>query len=167
MIHLYNSITALLYINSYFFFQAEDLAIVHRPRTHHTVHLQPELKFDTENEILLHPKEYIDEVFAIDCFLDTLAELQTDINARTKLLSITGDYPKIVMLGTGSSIPSKVRNTSGILLRIDENHSILLDCGEGTFGQIVKFYGKSETDNILKTIKVWQLFMLFFLVTLS
>lgn len=130
----------------------EDLPIIHRPRTHHTVHLQPQLRFDTENEISLHPKEYVNEVIEIDGILDALAELQTNINARTKLLSVD-EYPKIVMLGTGSSIPSKVRNTSGILLRVDRDHSILLDCGEGTFGQIVKNYGKSETPNIIKTIK--------------
>lgn len=95
----------------------------------------------------------MDEVFETDGILDALAELQTEINARTKTLP-AGEYPKIVMLGTGSSIPSKVRNTSGILLRVDEDHGMLLDCGEGTFGQIVKIYGKSEAPSIIKTIKV-------------
>lgn len=130
----------------------EDLPIIHRPRTHHTVHLQPHLKFDTENEVMLHPKEYVDEVFEIDGILDALAELQTEISTRTKTLHVGNEYPKIVMLGTGSSIPNKVRNTSGILLRVDQDHSMLLDCGEGTFGQIVKIYGKSKTHNIIKTI---------------
>lgn len=150
----------------FLFFQAKDLSIIYRPRTHYTIHLQPELRLDVENEVSLHPKEYIDEVFEIDGFLDALAELQTNINARTRMLAVMNDYPKIVMLGTGSSIPSKVRNTSGILLRIDENHSILLDCGEGTFGQIIKLYGKSETDNIMKTLKVLQSFMLLLFVIL-
>lgn len=134
--------------------QTGDPCIIHRPRTHHTVHLQPELKFDTENEVSLHPQEYVNEIFEIDGFLDALAELQTNINAQTKSLSIVNDYPKILMLGTGSSIPNKVRNTSGILLQMDESHSILLDCGEGTFGQIVKFYGRSEMYNIMRSIKV-------------
>jgi len=130
------------------------MSIIYRPRTLHTVHLQPELRFDTSNEVSLHPQEYINEVFETEGFLDALAELQTNINARTKELSIGTEYPKIVMLGTGSSIPNKVRNTSGILLRMDEDHSMVLDCSEGTFGQIAKIYGKSETDKILKTIKV-------------
>ncbi|XP_018366735.1 PREDICTED: ribonuclease Z, mitochondrial isoform X1 [Trachymyrmex cornetzi] len=133
--------------------RVEDLPIIHRPKTHHTVHLQPKLRFDTKNEVSLHPEEYVNEVFEIDGILDALAELQTEINARTKTLHIGNEYPKIVMLGTGSSIPSKVRNTSGILLRVDKDHSMLLDCGEGTFGQIVKIYGRSEAHNILKTIK--------------
>lgn len=136
------------------FSQTGDPCIIYRPRTHHTVHLQPELKFDTENEVSLRPKEYVDEVFEIDGFLDALAELQTNVNAQTKALSIVNDYPKILMLGTGSSIPSKARNTSGILLQVGDNHSILLDCGEGTFGQIVKFYGKSDMGDIMRSIKV-------------
>lgn len=127
---------------------------MHRPRTHYTIHLQPELKFDATNEISLHPKEYINEVFENDGVLDALAELQTEINARTKNFSCRNEYPKIIMLGTGSSIPSKVRNTSGILLRMDKDHSMVLDCGEGTFGQIARIFGRSETDNIMKTIKV-------------
>ncbi|XP_070517206.1 ribonuclease Z, mitochondrial isoform X2 [Cardiocondyla obscurior] len=132
--------------------RVEDLPVIHRPRTHHTIHLQPQLKFDTENEISLHPQEYVNEVFETDGILDALAELQTDINARMKTLP-ANEYPKIVMLGTGSSIPSKLRNTSGILLQIDKDHSMLLDCGEGTFGQLVKIYGKSETRNVIKNIK--------------
>lgn len=138
----------------FLFFKAEDLAVVHRPRTHYTIHLQPELKFDAANEVSLHPKEYINEVFENDGFLDALAELQTNINARTKNFSCRNSYPKIVMLGTGSSIPSKVRNTSGILLRVDESHSMVLDCGEGTYGQIARIFGKSETGNVMRTIKV-------------
>ncbi|XP_067209587.1 ribonuclease Z, mitochondrial isoform X3 [Linepithema humile] len=133
--------------------QAADMPVIYRPRTLHTVHLQPELRLDTTNEVSLHSEEYINEVFETEGFLDVLAELQTDINARTKELSIGTEYPKIVMLGTGSSVPSKVRNTSGILLRVDEDHSMVLDCSEGTFRQIMKIYGKSETDKILKTIK--------------
>lgn len=136
------------------FLQAADLPVIHRPRTLHTVHLQPELRLDTTNEVSLHPQEYLNEVFETEGFLDALAELQTNINVRTKELSIGTEYPKIVMLGTGSSIPGKVRNTSGILLRVDKDHSMVLDCGEGTFGQIMKIYGRSETDKILKTIKV-------------
>jgi len=116
--------------------------------------LQPKLGFSTEKEVILQPESYLEEVFIIDGFLDALTELQTFISNREKSLLIKNEYPKIIMLGTGCSIPSKVRNTSGILLQIDENHSILLDCGEGTFGQIMRLYKKSEADNILKTIKV-------------
>ncbi|CAL1689320.1 unnamed protein product [Lasius platythorax] len=133
--------------------RANDLPIIHRPRTHHTVHLQPELRFDTENEVLLHPEEYINEVYEIEGFSESLKDLQTNINILKERLSVGKEYPKIIMLGTGSMVPSKVRNTSGILLRVDKNHSMLLDCGEGTFGQIAKIYGNYRMENIIKTIK--------------
>lgn len=133
--------------------RANDLPLIHRPRTNHTIHLQPEIKYDTMNEVSLHPEEYIKEVYEIEGFSEMLKDLQTNINIEKERLSIGKEYPKIIMLGTGSSIPSKVRNTSGILLRMDQNHSMLLDCGEGTFGQIAKIYGKYKMDKIIKTIK--------------
>lgn len=61
------------------------------------------------------------------------------------------------MLGTGCSVPNKIRNTSSILLRVNKDTSILLDCGEGTLGQIIRYYGVSEGLNILRTIKVCHL----------
>lgn len=143
-----------IYITNFSFFQANDLPIIHRPRTHHTVHLQPELRFDTENEVSLHPKEYMNEVDQMEGLSEALKDLQTNISIQKERLSIRNEYPKIVMLGTGSMIPSKVRNTSGILLQVDKNHSMLLDCSEGTFGQIAKIYGKYKMNNIIKTIKV-------------
>lgn len=118
------------------------------------MHLRPRVGFGTSNDLVLTPRAYIDETFAVDGFLDVLAELQTEINARTKALGDAAEYPKIVMLGTGSSIPNKTRNTSGILLRLDEDRSIIFDCGEGTAGQLIRIYGRQHVDKILSTIKV-------------
>lgn len=130
------------------------MPIIHRPRTNHTIHLQPELKYDTKNEVSLHQEEYIKEAYEIEGFSEMLKDLQIKINIKERLF-IGKEYPKIIMLGTGSSIPNKVRNTSGILLQVDKNHSMLLDCGEGTLGQIAKIYGKYTMDKIIKTIKVY------------
>lgn len=41
-------------------------------------------------------------------------------------------FPEINILGTSSSRPTFLRNVSSYLLRINENNSILLDCGYGT-----------------------------------
>ncbi|XP_043289632.1 ribonuclease Z, mitochondrial isoform X2 [Venturia canescens] len=125
-----------------------------RARTLDTVFLRPRIDFESSNDLVVKPRLYIDETFEVDGFLDTLAELQTEINARTKNQDDAAEYPKIVMLGTGSSIPNKTRNTSGILLRLDEDKSIIFDCGEGTAGQLIRFYGKKQVDKILSTIKI-------------
>uniref|UniRef100_A0A3B3SZR5 Zinc phosphodiesterase ELAC protein 2 n=1 Tax=Paramormyrops kingsleyae TaxID=1676925 RepID=A0A3B3SZR5_9TELE len=52
-----------------------------------------------------------------------------------------GKYPELVFLGTASSLPMKIRNVSGTLVNISTSQSLLLDCGEGTFGQLCRHYG--------------------------
>jgi ribonuclease Z len=62
-------------------------------------------------------------------------------------------YPEIIFLGTSSSSPSLLRNTSAILVKLDPNKSILMDCGEDTLGQFIRFYGESNYLNELMRIK--------------
>lgn len=45
-------------------------------------------------------------------------------------------FPLLYVLGTGSAIPSPYRNVSGYLLRLDDNTSMMLDCGEGSMSQL-------------------------------
>lgn len=52
------------------------------------------------------------------------------------LEDITREDAEIVLLGTGSSQPSKYRNVSSIFINLFSKGSILLDCGEGTLGQL-------------------------------
>ncbi|KAK0175588.1 hypothetical protein PV327_009328 [Microctonus hyperodae] len=125
---------------------------IHRAKTLDAVHLRPQSGLEN-TKIKIDRETDVNEVFNIDGFLDLLAELQTDINARSKYINESEAYPKILMLGTGSCIPCKIRNTSGILLRIDEDTSVLLDCGEGTIGQLIRFFGPSEIDKIVNSIK--------------
>lgn len=60
---------------------------------------------------------------------------------------------EITCLGTGSSAPSKYRNVSGTLIRAPGIGNYLLDCGEGTLGQLHRLYGKEETAAILRDLK--------------
>ncbi len=41
------------------------------------------------------------------------------------------DFPRVTFLGTGSSSPGKYRNVSGVLVEVEEDKFMLLDCGEG------------------------------------
>ncbi|XP_011313701.1 ribonuclease Z, mitochondrial [Fopius arisanus] len=126
---------------------------IHRAKTLNAFHLRPLDGFDKTAEIKLNRKEDIDEAFNVDGFLDALAELQTEINAKSKALTHLPEYPKLLILGTGSCVPSKVRNTSGILLRINPETSLLFDCGEGTLGQLTRFFGKDKINGVLESIK--------------
>lgn len=131
-----------------------DRLLIHQCQTLNTVHLRPNTGLDKRSIVRINPKGYIQDVFAVDGFLDALADMQTELNARTQALGDVEEYPRLIMLGTGSSIPNKVRNTSGILFQLNEDTSIILDCGEATLGQIIRFFGVSEADRVLKSIKV-------------
>ncbi|XP_006815703.1 zinc phosphodiesterase ELAC protein 2-like [Saccoglossus kowalevskii] len=55
-------------------------------------------------------------------------------------------YPEVVFFGTGSAMPSNARNVSSILLNMNNDTSVLMDCGEGTFGQLFRHYGNQTLD---------------------
>ncbi|XP_032236963.2 zinc phosphodiesterase ELAC protein 2 [Nematostella vectensis] len=58
---------------------------------------------------------------------------------------------EVVFIGTGASLPSKYRNVSSTLLSISNEHSVLLDCGEGTLGQLYRHYG-NKADDVIRRI---------------
>jgi len=59
-------------------------------------------------------------------------------------------------LGTGSAIPGKHRNVSSIFLDMFDRGCILLDCGEGSYGQLVRSLGIEQADDALMRMKlVW------------
>jgi ribonuclease Z len=65
---------------------------------------------------------------------------------------------EILFTGTGSALPCKHRNVTGICLTIHEGQRMLLDCGEGTVGQLLRFLAKGNMscNAILSSIKaVW------------
>uniref|UniRef100_A0A8C9SV32 Zinc phosphodiesterase ELAC protein 2 n=1 Tax=Scleropages formosus TaxID=113540 RepID=A0A8C9SV32_SCLFO len=83
--------------------------------------------------------EFVKEAAEVPDFLRELEQFK-------KLQS----YPEVVFLGTASSQPMKIRNVSGTLLNISSTQSILLDCGEGTFGQLCRHYGNDVDDLLTK-----------------
>jgi len=64
--------------------------------------------------------------------------------------------PEMVFLGTGSMKPSNFRNVSAIYLRFRQQNDIgfLLDCGEGTYFQLLNHYGYEKTRELLKNLSV-------------
>ncbi|KAE9385771.1 hypothetical protein BT96DRAFT_928646 [Gymnopus androsaceus JB14] len=53
----------------------------------------------------------------------------------------------IITLGTGSAVPGKYRNVSATVIQIPNHGNILLDCGEGTWGQLCRYFG-TETSSL-------------------
>ena len=62
-------------------------------------------------------------------------------------------YPRVTFLGTGSSIPSKYRNVSCILMETAPDNFIMFDCGEGSLSQMVRMFGQHRTKEILVNMK--------------
>ncbi|KAK9822596.1 hypothetical protein WJX74_008798 [Apatococcus lobatus] len=63
---------------------------------------------------------------------------------------------QIVFMGTGSAEPQKYRGPSAIHVRLESGLSVLLDCGEGTWGQFVRRYGAdSATQQVASLACVW------------
>ncbi|XP_035458364.2 uncharacterized protein LOC118281764 isoform X4 [Spodoptera frugiperda] len=122
-------------------------------RTLTMYHLRPKKQLDRTAEPKLHIQSYIQETMDVDGFVGSLEQFRHLVDGMRYARCDSKEYPKVVFLGTGSCIPSKTRNTSAIVLHIDENKSILLDCGEGTFGQLVRFYGPKKVNSFLRTLK--------------
>lgn len=77
-------------------------------------------------------------------------------NLPSCLENITRESVEIVLLGTGSSQPSKYRNVSSIFINLYSKGSILLDCGEGTLGQLKRRFGIEGADDAIKGLKcIW------------
>ncbi|KAG5925712.1 hypothetical protein E4U42_004022 [Claviceps africana] len=60
---------------------------------------------------------------------------------------------EIIPLGTGSSVPSKHRNVSGTLIRVPGIGNYLLDCGEGTLGQIQRAFDAPDAADVLRKLR--------------
>ncbi|CAO3625090.1 unnamed protein product [Cunninghamella blakesleeana] len=64
-----------------------------------------------------------------------------------------GDNIQIITLGTGSSIPSKYRNVSATLIKIPGFGSFLLDAGEGTYGQMLRYFSEANIEKELLDLR--------------
>lgn len=127
---------------------------IHRASTLNTIYLRPDDGLDASIVVTTNQQANTKEVIEQGGFTEARADLQVQMNDRADFIKRSPAFPKIVMLGTGSCIPNKVRNTSSIILRLDEDTNMLMDCGEGTIGQIIRFFGKAEAMKIIKNIKV-------------
>jgi len=60
----------------------------------------------------------------------------------------------VTTLGTGSAIPSKYRNVSSTHLDVPGLGGILLDCGEGTLGQLRRRYGYDGLRKVYQELRM-------------
>uniref|UniRef100_A0A669C7H6 Zinc phosphodiesterase ELAC protein 2 n=1 Tax=Oreochromis niloticus TaxID=8128 RepID=A0A669C7H6_ORENI len=98
-------------------------------------------------------EEFVKEASEVPNFLAEVDKCRKICSAGATELS--EKYPEVVFLGTGSALPMKIRNVSGTLVNISPSQSLLLDCGEGTFGQLCRHYGDDVDDALSKIATVF------------
>ncbi|XP_016946830.1 ribonuclease Z, mitochondrial [Drosophila biarmipes] len=113
-------------------------------------HLRPRKGLDRTLESKLTPEEYVKETHAVPGFTELLAKYKEDYSFPN---NSADSFPKIIFLGTGSCIPNKTRNVSSILIKTAIDAYVLLDCGEGTYGQIVRLYGRDQAQQVLRQLQ--------------
>ncbi|KAF6161304.1 hypothetical protein GIB67_009191 [Kingdonia uniflora] len=78
--------------------------------------------------------------------IDGTSYLDSEAGLPTCLENVTREDMEIVLLGTGSSQPSKYQNISSIYINLFSKGSLLLDCGEGMLGQLKRRFGVKGAD---------------------
>lgn len=68
--------------------------------------------------------------------------------------SITPGTAAIRFLGTGGAIPGKHRNVSGIMLDLFQRGGVIMDCGEGSWGQMTRAFGQSAAEDALCGLRI-------------
>ncbi|KAF9478239.1 hypothetical protein BDN70DRAFT_58947 [Pholiota conissans] len=84
-------------------------------------------------------------------YITAAKEHIAEVEASGELPPIAGSDVGIVTLGTGGSLPTKYRNVLSTLVRIPGWGNVLLDAGEGTWGQLVRIFGMQD-----EGYNVWQ-----------
>ncbi|XP_035155976.2 zinc phosphodiesterase ELAC protein 2 isoform X4 [Callithrix jacchus] len=112
--------------------------------------LRPRREWQRDAIITCNPEEFIAEALQLPNFKESVQEYRRGAQDGP-VPAEKSPYPEIVFLGTGSAIPMKIRNVSATLVNISPDTSLLLDCGEGTFGQLCRHYG-DQVDRVLGTL---------------
>lgn len=79
---------------------------------------------------------------------------QEILHNRTTMPIDTTVGGELLFTGTGSAMPCKHRNVSGIMLRMSNGNAMMLDIGEGTVGQVLRSTSPDQDPvDTLKSIK--------------
>ena len=120
-------------------------------------HLRPQKGFDRSLEPYSDPDAVTEDIELTPEVFELIEKFKEDSKKLTVMRTKAErekEFPRIITLGTGSCIPNKTRNVSANLVHIAEDNCALLDCGEGTLGQLIRFYGRPGADAVLKKLKM-------------
>ncbi|KAJ8389118.1 hypothetical protein AAFF_G00123240 [Aldrovandia affinis] len=113
--------------------------------------LRPKVEWQRDAVPSYDASEFVREAAELPGFLKEVEECKRHIVDPGIVSGRAEKYPEVVFLGTASALPMKIRNVSATLLNISPTQSVLLDCGEGTFGQLCRHYG-NKVDEVLSKL---------------
>ncbi|XP_074285342.1 tRNase Z TRZ3, mitochondrial [Silene latifolia] len=100
-----------------------------------------------------HPGEAQNDVSSQDMMEEPWLD---ELGLPSCLENVTREDMEIVLLGTGSSQPSKYRNVTSIFINLFSKGSLLFDCGEGTLGQLKRRFGVEGADDAVRNLRcIW------------
>ncbi|NXL87458.1 RNZ2 protein, partial [Alectura lathami] len=108
-------------------------------------HFRPQQEWQRDAVTVCDHEAFVAEALDLPNFQARVKECKESLPAVPGSVDA---YPEVVFLGTGSAIPMKIRNVSSTLVNTSSTRSVLLDCGEGTFGQLCRHYGE-QVDQVL------------------
>ncbi|XP_029914406.1 zinc phosphodiesterase ELAC protein 2 isoform X1 [Myripristis murdjan] len=118
--------------------------------------LRPVMEWQRDAIPACDTEEFVKEASEVPNFLREVDECKRFRSTDAAVLSGRAEkHPEVVFLGTGSALPMKIRNVSGTLVNISASQSVLLDCGEGTFGQLCRHYGDDVDEALAKISTVF------------
>ena len=83
-------------------------------------------------------KERVTKSGAVDGASQIIASIEKEEHSSGKEGGGSDSLGELIFTGTGSAIPCKHRNVTGMYLRMNNGNSMLLDVGEGTVGQLLR-----------------------------
>lgn len=128
----------------------DDLSYMTRPKHLDRYRLKPSADFES-SDFMIDRNQYRENAFKLTDFNESLESLHK-LQEKMELDQGQSEEPELIFFGTGSSMPSKYRNCSCIYLKMSNEDSMLMDCGEGSFGQMFRFFGNTIGD-VLSTLR--------------
>jgi len=120
-------------------------------------HLRPVSRIGVDESEVPIPTE--DKAVTDEAFTQLLLKAQaTQIGSHipATIANISRSECEITLLGTGSSIPSKYRNVTGIYVNLFDAGGMMLDCGEDSYGQMVRRFGVEGAQRAIAGLKlIW------------
>ncbi|EJD54854.1 hypothetical protein AURDEDRAFT_51696 [Auricularia subglabra TFB-10046 SS5] len=119
--------------------------LMHPPQSPETIPRSEDDRFHPQHA--LGAEAYLDE--------DTTSAFDAAREAAKPLRDVSsapapGDDVRVTTLGTGSAAPSMYRNVLCNLIEIPGAGNVILDCGEGSYGQLVRKFGRARLPAVLR-----------------